>query len=158
LFEVNGVKIGQGHKPYIIAELSANHGGRIERAKESINAAKKSGADAVKIQTYTPDTMTINSAKEDFIINDGLWKGYNLYKLYQEAHTPFEWHAELFEYAKNIGITIFSTPFDETAADLLEELEAPAFKIASFEITDLPLIKYVALKGKPMFKNGDGKH
>jgi pseudaminic acid synthase len=151
MFEVNGVKIGQGHKPYIIAELSANHGGRIERAKESINAAKKSGADAVKIQTYTPDTMTINSAKEDFIINDGLWKGYNLYKLYQEAHTPFEWHAELFEYAKNIGITIFSTPFDETAADLLEELEAPAFKIASFEITDLPLIKYVALKGKPMF-------
>ena len=150
MFKINGVKIGRGQRPYIIAELSANHGGSIKRAKDSIKAAKNSGADAVKIQTYTPDTMTINSNNADFLINDGLWKGYNLYQLYKEAYTPFEWHSELFKYAKKIGITLFSTPFDETAVDLLDQLKSPAFKIASFEITDLPLIKYVSSKQKPM--------
>ena len=151
MFEVEGIKIGKGFKPYIIAELSANHGGDLQRAKDSIYAAKKSGVDAVKIQTYTPDTMTIDSRKSDFIIKEGLWKGYNLYQLYKEAYTPFEWHSDLFDYAKEIGITIFSTPFDESAVDLLEELNVPAYKIASFEITDIPLIKYVAEKSKPIF-------
>ena len=150
MFEINGTKIGNSCKPYLIAELSANHGGDIKRAKESIRAAKEAGANAVKIQSYTPDTMTLNSFKEDFLIKEGLWKGYNLYQLYKEAHTPFEWHKELFEFAKSIDITIFSTPFDESAVDLLEKLETPAYKIASFEITDLPLIKYAASKQKPM--------
>ena len=134
----------------IIAELSANHGGDISRAKDSIRAAKKVGASAIKLQTYTPDTMTINSNKKDFQINEGLWKGLNLYKLYEEAYTPYEWHNELFNYAKNIDMTIFSTPFDESAVDLLEELDTPAYKIASFEITDIPLIEYVASKQKPI--------
>jgi len=151
MFELNGVKIGKGHKPFIIAELSANHGGDLQRAKDSIYAAKSSGADAVKIQSYTPDTMTIDSSKEDFMIKEGIWKGYNLYKLYEEAFTPFEWHRELFQFARKIGISIFSTPFDETAVDLLVDLDAPAYKIASFELIDLPLIKYVAKLSKPMF-------
>jgi len=151
MFNVDKRSIGKGFKPFIIAEVSANHGGSIQRAKDTILAAKKSGADAVKIQTYTPDTMTINSDKENFLITDGLWKGYNLYQLYQEAYTPFEWHRELFEFAKLNNTLLFSTPFDETAVDLLDELNVPAFKIASFEITDLPLIEYVASKGKPMF-------
>ncbi len=150
MFEIDRIKIGTGQKPYIIAELSANHGGDIKRAKNSIKAAKESGASAVKIQTYTPDTMTLNCHREDFLIKEGLWKGYNLYKLYEEAYTPYEWHEELFDYAKKINITIFSTPFDETAVDLLEKLNTPAYKIASFEITDLPLIKYAASKNKPM--------
>lgn len=151
MFEINGTAIGDGNKPYVIAELSANHGGSLQRAKASILAAKRCGANAVKIQTYSPDTMTIDTDKSDFIIKAGLWKGYNLYQLYKEAHTPYEWHASLFEYAKKIGITIFSTPFDETAVDLLEKLKSPAYKIASFEITDIPLIKYVAKKKKPIF-------
>jgi len=151
MFKVANKAIGKGYKPFIIAEVSANHGGSIQRAKESILAAKNSGADAVKIQTYTPDTMTLDSNKNDFLINDGLWKGYNLYQLYQEAYTPFEWHKELFDFAKLQGVTLFSTPFDETAVDLLHNLDVPAFKIASFEITDLPLIKYAASKGKPLF-------
>ena len=151
MFELNGVKIGKGYKPFIIAELSANHGGDLQRAKNSIYAAMKSGADAVKIQTYTPDTMTIDSHKEDFIINEGIWKGYNLYELYKEAYTPFEWHRELFEFARKIGISIFSSPFDETAVDLLIDLDTPAFKIASFELIDLPLIEYVAKQSKPIF-------
>ena len=150
MIEINGHKIGKGFKPYIVAELSANHAGNIERAKSSIKAAKESGASAVKIQSYTPDTMTLNSSKDDFLINEGLWKGYNLYQLYKEAYTPFEWHEELFKFAKSINITIFSTPFDESAVDLLERLKTPAYKIASFEITDLPLIKYAASKQKPM--------
>ena len=150
MFEINGVKIGKNFKPYIIAELSANHGGDINRAKESIKAAKDAGASAVKLQTYTPDTMTLNSKKNDFLIKEGLWTGYSLYELYKEAFTPFEWHQELFNYARNVGITIFSSPFDEKAVDLLEELKTPAYKIASFEITDLPLIKYAASKQKPM--------
>jgi pseudaminic acid synthase len=151
MFKVANKSIGKGNKPFIIAELSANHGGIIQRAKETILAAKSSGADAVKIQTYTPDTMTLDSDKSDFAINDGLWKGYNLYQLYKEAYTPFEWHKELFEFAKSQGVILFSSPFDETAVDLLYSLDVPAFKIASFEITDLPLIEYVASKGKPLF-------
>jgi len=150
MLEVSNRVIGKGCKPFIIAEISANHGGSIRRAKETILAAKSSGADAVKIQTYTPDTMTLNSRKSDFLINEGLWKGYNLYELYQEAYTPFEWHKELFDYAKEIGVTLFSSPFDETAVDLLDSLDAPAYKIASFEVVDLPLIKYIAKKKKPI--------
>ena len=150
MFTVANRTIGKGNKPFIIAELSANHGGSIQRAKETILAAKSSGADAIKIQSYTPDTMTLESDKSDFVINKGLWKGYNLYQLYKEAYTPFEWHKELFEFAKSQGVILFSTPFDETAVDLLHSLDAPAFKIASFEITDLPLIGYAASKGKPL--------
>jgi pseudaminic acid synthase len=151
MFQVNGSKIGAGQKPFIIAELSANHAGSIQRAKDTILAAKNAGADAVKIQSYTPDTMTIDSDKSDFTIEQGLWQGYSLYQLYKEASTPFEWHNELFSYAKKINITLFSTPFDETATDMLYELDVPAFKISSFELTDLPLIEYVAKKSKPMF-------
>jgi|TARA_B110000238_G_scaffold63782_1_gene70099 pseudaminic acid synthase len=151
MFKVANKSIGKGYKPFIIAEVSANHGGSIQRAKETILAAKNSGADAVKIQTYTPDTMTLDSNKNDFLINDGLWKGYSLYQLYKEAYTPFEWHKELFDFAKSQGVLLFSTPFDETAVDLLYSLDVPAFKIASFEITDLPLIEYAASQGKPLF-------
>ncbi|WLR96183.1 pseudaminic acid synthase [Shinella sumterensis] len=143
-------RIGAGHPPYIIAELSANHNGSIERALETIKLAKDCGADAIKLQTYTPDTMTIDSDRPEFKIKGGLWDGYNLYELYKLAHTPYDWHAEMFRYARSIGITVFSTPFDETAVDLLESLDVPAYKIASFEATDLPLVRYVASKGKPM--------
>ena len=149
-FSINNRLIGNNYPPYLIAELSANHNGSIDKAKLSIKKAKECGADTIKIQTYEADTMTINCSKEDFIIKSGLWKGYKLYDLYDEAHTPFEWHRELFEYAKKIGITIFSSPFDETAVDLLEELNTPAYKIASFELTDIPLISYVAKQGKPI--------
>ena len=151
MFEIDGQKIGRGFKPYIVAELSANHGGNIARAKSSIKAAMESGANAVKNQSYTPDTMTLNSTKKDFLINEGLWKGYSLYQLYEEAYTPFEWHEELFNFAESLGITLFSSPFDESAVDLLESMNTPAYKIASFEITDLPLIRYAASKQKPMF-------
>ncbi|MBU2869965.1 pseudaminic acid synthase [Colwellia sp. E2M01] len=147
---IDGIKIGAKHKPYIIAELSANHNGSIELALQTIKMAKEMGADAVKIQTYTADTMTIDCDKEDFKISGGLWDGYTLYQLYKEAHTPFEWHEKLFSYAKEVGITLFSSPFDESAVDLLESLDAPAYKIASFELTDLPLIQYVAKTLKPM--------
>ncbi len=148
--KINNRAIDNAQFPYIIAELSANHNGSIERAFESIKAAKEAGADCVKIQTYTADTMTIPCDSEEFQIKGGLWDGYNLYDLYKEAQTPFEWHKPLFDYAKKIGITIFSTPFDNTAVDLLEDLNAPAYKIASFEVTDLPLIKTVAQTKKPM--------
>jgi pseudaminic acid synthase len=150
MIEINGIKIGREYSPYIIAELSANHGGSIDAAKESIKLAKESGASAVKIQSYTPDTMTIQSKKADFLITEGLWKGYTLYDLYREAYTPFEWHEELFLHAREIGITLFSSPFDETAVDLLQNLNAPAYKIASFELVDLPLIKRAAECGKPL--------
>jgi N-acetylneuraminate synthase len=150
MFQINNTKIGTDHPPYVIAELSANHNGSLERAKLSIKAAKDSGAHAVKFQTYSADTMTINCEKPDFLIKGGLWNGYKLYDLYSEASTPFDWHKELFSYATEVGIDCFSTPFDETAFELLEELKAPAYKIASFELTDLPLIKLVASSGKPL--------
>lgn len=138
-------------KVFIIAELSANHGHSIGIAKESIRVAKECGADAVKIQTYTADTLTLNCDNKYFQIDTGtIWDGTTLYKLYQKAYTPWEWHKELFDYAKEIGIEIFSTPFDKTAVDLLEELNTPIYKIASFEINDIPLIEYAASKGKPI--------
>ena len=136
---------------FIIAELSANHGGKIEIAKETIKAAKEIGADAIKLQTYTADTLTLDSDKEDFVIKGGtLWDDKKLYDLYKEAYLPWEWHKELFEYAREIGIEIFSSPFDKTAVDFLEELEPSAYKIASFEITDYELIRYTAAKGRPI--------
>lgn len=147
---INQRLIGTQHPPYIIAEMSANHNGSIENAFKIIEAAKKSGADAVKLQTYRPDTITLNCDSEDFQIHGGLWDGKTLYQLYEEAHMPWDWHAPLFEHARKQGITIFSSPFDNTAVDLLEDLNAPAYKIASFEAVDLPLIKYVASTGKPM--------
>jgi pseudaminic acid synthase len=139
------------NKCFIIAELSANHGGDIEIAKETIRAAKRTGADAIKFQTYLPSTMTLNSNKEDFMVRGGtIWDGRNLYELYQEASLPWEWHKELFDLAKKEDIICFSTPFDKTAVDLLESLDNPIYKVASFEIHDIPLIKYIASKGKPI--------
>ncbi|SFV57557.1 N-acetylneuraminate synthase [hydrothermal vent metagenome] len=136
---------------YIIAELSANHGGDIQIAKKTIQAAKAIGANAIKLQTYTADTLTLNSDKEDFIIKGGtLWDDKKLYDLYQEAYLPWEWHEELFEYAREIGIDIFSSPFDKSAVDFLEQFNPPAYKIASFEITDYELIKYTASKNRPI--------
>ena len=142
--------IGVEHPPYLIAEMSANHGGKISNAFKIIEAAKKAGADAVKLQTYHPDILTLKCNKPDFMINEGLWKGRSLHELYSEAYTPWGWHKELFSYAKGERIAIFSTPFDNSSVDLLENLDAPAYKIASFEVLDLPLIKYVASTGKPL--------
>ena len=150
MFEINGRIISAENPPYIIAELSANHNGSLIKAKESILEAKRCGASAIKIQTYTADSMTIDCDLEDFKIKGGIWDGYNLYQLYEEASTPYEWHNELFRFAKENEITLFSTPFDESAVDFLNDLGAPAFKIASFELLDLPLIKYAASKGKPL--------
>jgi N-acetylneuraminate synthase len=147
---INGVKIGDDYPPFIIAEMSANHNGSIQSAFQIIEHAKIANASAIKMQTYRPDTMTLNCDTDDFKIFGGLWDGRVLYELYEEAHTPWEWHKPLFEYAKKLDITIFSTPFDRMAVDLLEDLNAPAYKIASFEAVDIPLIKYVASTGKPM--------
>lgn len=138
-------------KAFIVAELSANHNGSLETAIETIKQAKRSGADAIKLQTYTADTMTIDINKKDFIINNGsIWDGQNFYKLYKKAYTPWEWHQELYRIAREEGLICFSTPFDNSAVDFLEELNNPIYKIASFEITDIPLIDYVASKGKPI--------
>lgn len=149
------MKIGNfdldGTRTFIIAELSANHGNSIEIAKETIRAAKKAGADAIKLQTYTADTLTLNCDKEDFVVKGGtLWDNKTLYELYQEAHTPWEWHEALFECAKAEGLLCFSTPFDKSAVDFLETLNPPAYKVASFEVTDYDLVRYIASKGRPI--------
>ena len=137
-------------KTFIVAELSANHGHKLDVALESVRAAKEAGADAVKIQTYTADTITLNCDADDFKVKGTLWDGRTLYDLYQEAYTPWEWHQAIFDEAKKCGLICFSTPFDKTAVDFLEDLGNPIMKIASFEITDIPLIEYAAKKGKPM--------
>ncbi len=148
--KIAGKVINQSSPVFIIAELSANHNGNLETALQTIKAAARAGANAIKLQTYTADTITINSNKNDFIIEGTIWEGRNLYNLYQEAYTPWEWHVALFQAASKEGLICFSSPFDKTAVDFLESLQTPAYKIASFEITDIPLIEYAASKGKPM--------
>jgi len=147
---IDGRKIGPSYAPYIIAEISGNHNGDIERAKSLIEAAKNSGACAVKLQTYTADSLTINSNRSEFVLQGGAWAGRNLYDLYEEAHTPWAWLPELFAYARELGITIFSSPFDQAAVDILEKLNSPAYKIASNELTDWPLVEAVVKTGKPI--------
>ena len=148
--KIGNYKIDEKSPCFIIAELSANHNGSLQIAIETIKSAKRAGADAIKLQTYTPDTITINCDKDDFIIKGTIWEGRNLYNLYQDAFTPWEWHETLFKAAKDEGLVCFSSPFDNTAVDLLESIDAPAYKIASFEITDIPLIEYTASKMKPI--------
>lgn len=148
--KIGKYKIATDSPVFIIAELSANHNGSLETALKTVKAAKRAGANCIKLQTYTADTITIDSDKDDFKIKGTIWEGRNLYNLYQEAYTPWEWHKEIMEAAKKEGLLCFSSPFDKTAVDFLEDLEVPAYKIASFEITDIPLIEYVASKGKPV--------
>lgn len=148
--KIGNFNIDQDSPCFIIAELSANHNGSLQTAIETIKSAKRAGADAIKLQTYTPDTITIDSDKDDFVIKGTIWEGKNLHKLYQEAYTPWEWHEILFKTANDEGLVCFSSPFDKTAVDLLESLNTPAYKIASFEITDIPLIEYTASKMKPI--------
>ena len=147
---IGGFEISKSSTVFIIAELSANHNQSIEIAKKTIKAAKRSGADAIKLQTYTPDTITINSKKKDFIINGTIWNNENYYSLYKKAFTPWEWHEELFKIANKEDLICFSSPFDKSSVDFLETLNVPAYKIASFEITDIPLIEYISSKGKPI--------
>lgn len=148
--EVNGRRIGDGYPAYIIAEMSGNHAGSLTHAKEIIHAAKEAGADCIKIQTYTPDTLTLDCHNEYFDISEGTWKGENLYALYQKAYTPWEWQGELRDEAKKAGIDFLSTAFDNTSVDFLEELELPFYKVASFELVDIPLLTYIASKKKPI--------
>lgn len=150
-FSIGTFKIGKDSPVFIIAELSANHNGSLDNALATIKAAKRVGADAIKLQTYTADTITIDAKTDDFRLKQGtIWDGKYLYDLYKEAYTPWDWHEKLFKAAEDEGLICFSSPFDNTAVDLLESLNAPAYKIASFEITDIPLIEYVASKGKPI--------
>jgi len=151
MFKIGDREIGSGHAVYIVAEMSANHGQNLDQAVKIINAAKEAGADAVKLQTYTPDTLTIDCDKEWFSIGQGtLWEGRTLYDLYGEAHTPWEWQPELKKVANDLGLDLFSTPFDDTAVEFLEGMGVPVYKVASFEIVDLPLIRRIAQTGKPM--------
>jgi len=150
-FKINQSMIGPGHPTYVIAEMSANHRQDLMKAREIVHAAKAAGADAIKLQTYTPDTMTLNCPQSHFQIGPGsIWEGRQLYELYGEAHTPWDWHAELFQLAQEIELDCFSSPFDRTAVDFLETLDPPCYKVASFELIDLPLIQYIAGQGKPI--------
>lgn len=150
MITIDGREISENVEPYIVAEISANHNGKIENAFKIIDAAERAGANAIKMQTYTPDSITLRSQKPDFQIRDGLWAGLTLYELYKKAFTPLDWHKDIFDYAKSKNLSIFSTPFDFTAVELLESLNTPAYKIASFECIDLPLIRAVASTGKPL--------
>ena len=147
---IGNKKIGLGNPAFIIAELSANHNQNFDIAVETIKAAKKIGADAIKFQTYTADTITMNCDSKHFQINEGLWAGKTLYELYQEAYTPWEWQPKLKKIAEELGLVCFSSAFDKTAVDFLEKMDVPAYKVASLEITDIPLIQYIASKGKPV--------
>jgi len=147
---IDGQEIGEGCSPYVVAEMSANHNGSLDAALKIINEVKSAGANAVKIQTYKPDTITMKSNLPDFQIKSGLWSGRTLWDLYEWAHTPWEWHRAIFAHAQKVGITIFSSPFDCSAVDFLEDLNVPAYKVASFEVIDIPLIRYIASTGKPM--------
>ncbi len=149
-FKIGSRTIGRGHAPYVIAEMSGNHNGDVNRAMDLIRAAKQAGAHAVKLQTYTADTMTIDHEGTGFTIEGGLWDGRSLYELYEEAHTPWDWHQSLFDLGREIGIDVFSSPFDETAVDFLEQFDPPVYKVASFELLDIPLLEKIAVTGRPI--------